>query len=117
MFDVEQLKQMNFDVDATIARFAGNSGMYFKFLGKFLNDKSYENFEKALSENNFEAAEAAVHTLKGVAGNLGMTDLFNVSNNILTQIRNGNTSGIDAMVSELGIEYKRVTDFISGCQD
>lgn len=45
-------------------------------LKKFLDDKTFANLVKAVSEGSGEAALAASHTLKGVCGNLSIERLF-----------------------------------------
>ncbi|MCR4926266.1 MAG: Hpt domain-containing protein [Clostridiales bacterium] len=105
---IKTLKDANFDVDGTLERFAGNFLLLNKFLVKFLDDKSYEGFKNAIAANDYQAAEATIHTLKGVAGNLGLTDLFNISNDILTQIRQGTPENVPAKIPALDSEYSRV---------
>lgn len=107
-----KLGNANFDVEKTVARFAGNVALYQKFLSKFIDDKSYEEFKASLANGDFTAAEGAIHTLKGVAGNLGMTDLFEISNTILTQMRAGNNDNAQ-LVEKLDAEYDRVIQVLN----
>lgn len=64
------------DYDTTMARFINNEKMYIKFLDKFFEDESMDKLGSALGENNLKGAFEAAHTLKGVAGNMGLTPLF-----------------------------------------
>ena len=59
------------DYGITMARFINNEEMYMKFLDKFFEDDS-----TALEGNDLKGAFEAAHTLKGVAGNMGLTPLF-----------------------------------------
>lgn len=62
--------------DALTRRFGGNEKLFLRLLGKFLKDTSYQNFETALDAGDLPAARNHLHCLKGVAGNLGMNDLW-----------------------------------------
>ena len=57
------------------------------FAKKFLDDDSFANLEKALAEQNAEDAFRAVHTLKGVAQNLSLDNLYRVSFTLTENLR------------------------------
>ena len=59
------------------------------FAKKFLEDDSFVNLEKALAEKNAEIAFRAVHTLKGVAQNLSLDNLYKVSFILTESLRGG----------------------------
>ena len=59
------------DYNSTMARFMGKEAMYLKFL----------------EQQDYEAAFAAAHTLKGVVGNMGLTPLFNAVCAIVEPLR------------------------------
>lgn len=64
------------DYGITMARFINNEEMYMKFLDKFFEDDSISRLHTALEGNDLKGAFEAAHTLKGVAGNMGLTPLF-----------------------------------------
>lgn len=57
------------------------------FAKKFLDDDSFANLDKALAEQNAEDAFRAVHTLKGVAQNLSLENLYKVSFTLTENLR------------------------------
>ena len=63
------------DYDKGLEIFMGNRELYHQFLKKFLYNGSYEELCMGLEMGDFAMAEKAACTLKGIAGNLGMTDL------------------------------------------
>ncbi len=69
---LEKLAASGFDVENTLGRFMGNEALYMKFLKKFLQDGNFEALEKAVGQEAYEEAFISAHTLKGVAGNLGL---------------------------------------------
>ena len=58
-----------------------------KFLLKFLDDKSYADLERTLSEGDYKEAFRAAHTLKGVAANLAFTELMERVSELTEQLR------------------------------
>ena len=60
------------DYDTAMRRFMGNEGMYLKCFGMLFQDKNLEKLGKALSSGDLQAAFEAAHTLKGMAGNMGL---------------------------------------------
>ncbi|MEQ2455319.1 Hpt domain-containing protein [Flavonifractor hominis] len=81
------LKAAGVDTDGAVARFMGNTALYERFLRKFPADPSYGQAVVAMETGELEAVLTAVHTLKGVAGNLGMTRLFDACTHMLEYIR------------------------------
>ncbi|MBC8531733.1 Hpt domain-containing protein [Gehongia tenuis] len=75
------------DYSVTMERFMGNEGMYFKFLNMLLEDQSLKNLGAALAASDYQGAFEAAHTLKGVAGNMGLTPLYNVVCEIVEPLR------------------------------
>ncbi|MDO4539805.1 MAG: Hpt domain-containing protein [Syntrophomonadaceae bacterium] len=112
--DEEILKQMSeagIDGENALKRFSGNMAIFKKILLKFPNDKSYDALQKALDARNYEEAERACHTLKGVAGNMGMTALFELCAELHTALHNGNQE-VDALFQPMQRAYREILDFI-----
>ena len=59
-----------------------------KFVGKFLDDDSFDNLSKQLELGNREEAFNAAHTLKGVCANLRFTRLFDSASLLTEELRN-----------------------------
>ena len=53
-----------------------NENMVRKFVLKFPQDNNMALFEESWTKKNYETAFRAMHTLKGVAINLGFTTLY-----------------------------------------
>ena len=58
-----------------------------KFVGKFLDDKSFQLLEDSLKAGNYEEAFRAAHTLKGVTQNLSFTKLYRSSSSLTEALR------------------------------
>ena len=85
----EVYEKIGGDYDDVVRRLMGEK-LVRKFLLKFLDDKSYADLERTLSEGDYKEAFRAAHTLKGVCANLGFTQLFKVSRDITEELRGGN---------------------------
>jgi len=70
-----------------IKRVMNNSKLYVKLLGKFKADTSLQELESAIGAQDWEKAQALAHTIKGVAANLSLTELYNQSLNVETQVK------------------------------
>lgn len=69
------------DLEFGLSQLSGNRELLIKLLGKFQTE--YENLpgqiEILISNNDMESMRRAVHTVKGVSGNLGLSALHLVS--------------------------------------
>ncbi|MDR2942130.1 MAG: Hpt domain-containing protein [Treponema sp.] len=75
------------DFEDGLKRVMNNRAFYVKMLVKFKDDPNIKNLENALTANDYEKAQIAAHTLKGLSGNLSLTELFKQSREIETQIK------------------------------
>lgn len=72
------------DVNEGLERVAGNMKLYIKILKSFYasNKNLTEQLQQAITTGAIETAQRMVHTLKGVAGNIGARDLHLESLNL-----------------------------------
>ena len=80
------------DVDDGIKRVLNNSSLYVKLLGKFKNDTSVKDIEAAFEENDIEKARNLAHTLKGLAANLSLKELYDKVLEFEIQLKGGSFS-------------------------
>lgn len=60
-----------------------------RFLLRYLQDPSFDQLERAVEGADWEAAFRAAHTLKGVAQNLGLGDLYQAAAGLTEALRPG----------------------------
>ncbi|SDG73315.1 hypothetical protein SAMN05216584_11081 [Selenomonas sp. WCT3] len=107
------LEQAGVDYDKGLERFMGNVALYHKFLLKFLNDGSYEEFVTSLSVPDMAMAEKSVHTLKGTAGNLSLMKLFRAADDTVQAIRTTQDhEEIQKLADSVGVIYRKTCDAI-----
>jgi len=72
-----------------VKRVMNNAKLYSRLLTKFRNETKLDDLEAALAAGDMETAQGCAHTIKGVAANLSLTELFKQSLEIETQIKAG----------------------------
>lgn len=87
--DYEYLRNHNFDVDGAVERFAGKTDLYDKYIKLFTEEDSYFNLEDAVTNLDYVNMELYVHSLKGLAGNLGVNSVYNATCVMLKELRTG----------------------------
>ncbi|MDR0442833.1 MAG: Hpt domain-containing protein [Treponema sp.] len=76
---------INFEEGAK--RVMNNTKLYVKLLTKFKNDTNLNDLDAALTANDMEKAQVAAHTMKGLAANLSLTELYKQSMELESQIK------------------------------
>jgi len=77
------------DVEDGLKRVGGNMGLYKKLLQRFIDGKYFDALSDQISSGNSEEAVHAAHTLKGVAANLSLVKVNQLSASIEQQLKNG----------------------------
>jgi two-component system sensor histidine kinase/response regulator len=72
------------DVESGLIRVGGNMKLYKKLLIKLRDDysNSFNEIEEALNNDNLKDAERYAHTVKGVAGNIGVSKLYKIAGDL-----------------------------------
>ena len=68
-------------------RVMNNGKLYAKLLTKFKTDTNLKDLIAFAGAQDWEKAQGAAHTIKGVAANLSLTELYNQSLDVETQIK------------------------------
>ena len=93
-------------------RLMNNEMLLKRLLLKFKDDKNLAGLEQAVAEKSYEDAFHCAHTLKGVAGNLGMEKIMNADVVVVEKLRSENYEGLEADVANLKEAYTPVMDVI-----
>ena len=68
-------------------RVMNNAKLYARLLTKFKTETNLNDLVAFAGAGDWEKAQAAAHTIKGIAANLSLTELFNQSLDVETQIK------------------------------
>jgi HPt (histidine-containing phosphotransfer) domain-containing protein len=90
------------DVAAGLQRIAGNKRLYRDLLTQFAvkHESTGRTISEALASGDRSKAEHLAHSLKGVAGNLGMNEIFQAAGKLEGAIRESQT-GVEDLIEEL----------------
>jgi len=99
-----------------VERFGGNVKSYIKLLHKFAENQAdaISEMTVALQSGDKELAVRLAHTLKGVGGNIGATDLQELGLKLESAIIDDADEQISPLVEETGIELDRIIKLIAG---
>lgn len=75
--------------EETVKRFSGNLELLEKFVRKFPQDENWSSLKHAYESGDWSNMEMIAHTLKGYAGNIGFTKLFDECSEIVRLLRAG----------------------------
>lgn len=100
--------------EAALHHVGGNKALYNKLLGQFCDD--HRDFNQQISNllqtKEKETLLRKIHTLKGVAGTLGMSNLSDLSRRMEASIQQEETGGHTQLFGELSKEMNRVLDVL-----
>lgn len=77
------------DLDAALARIRGNKKLYRRMLGLFLQSTEFDALEESLAQGDLAKAGEYAHSIKGMTGNLTLTAVFELSTQLMNQLRAG----------------------------
>jgi HPt (histidine-containing phosphotransfer) domain-containing protein len=80
------------NVEEALKRVMNNSKLLAKLLKKFKDDKNLIDLEAALAANDLPKSQINAHTLKGLAANLSLTELYKQVLELETQIKAGSVA-------------------------
>ena len=100
------------DFDQACARLM-NERMVTRFVLKVPSDPSMQQLRDAVTAGDNERAFRAAHTLKGVAGNLAFTALYQAASNLTEQLRPLSYPADPALLAALEREYQLALDAIA----
>lgn len=109
---IEALKDMDVDCDVAIERLMGDTEMYLKYIKAFPENKNIVDLEKAVEENDTEKAYTAVHTLKGVALNLSMLPLIDVTSSMVLDFKDGKKEEAMSQVQDVRDVFDEIANVI-----
>ncbi len=114
MINCELLTKAGVDVDQLLKRLMGNESLVQIFIKKFTEDQTFEKLQAAFDEKDMKAAEMASHTLKGMCGNLSLTELFGMFTTQVNLLRSGDFAKAEAMMPELTVCFRQAVAHMNG---
>ncbi|MBR2275054.1 MAG: Hpt domain-containing protein [Lachnospiraceae bacterium] len=113
----EMYEGLGSNYDEVLERLMNNEGLITKLLKKYAEDQNFEKLKAAMAEKNYEDAFTAAHTLKGLAANLGFTELYERVSTLTEKLRGGEYEGNEELLSEVGVKQEAVVSGIGQLAD
>jgi PAS domain S-box-containing protein len=110
------------DVSAALVRLNGQHDLLVRLLRVFAQEhgKTTSDIEAAIARDDFDGALRIVHNLKGVAGTLSATAVFEAARALETGLRDGQRVSLPGMVDRLGkaldIVCRSVSEWTGGAR-
>ena len=99
--------------EETVKRFSGNLDLLEKFVRKFPQDENWLKFKEIVQNDDWSQMEMVAHTLKGYAGNIGFTNLFEPCAEVVKLIREGNQAKAKEVVPQAIAAGEEIEKYIS----
>ncbi len=109
----QKLKEHGIDTDSVTERLGGNYRLYLTICEKFVYDKSYPSLKEALLSGDLSSVGTHLHTLKGVAANLGFLYLHDLCNSLLEQLKQNRLEHFNTDIQKLCLECNQIISILS----
>lgn len=110
--DENRLRAAGINYDAALARFVGKRDIYERYLIKFLDDAHVKGAETAFDQKDYQEMLEQTHALKGLAGTLGLTNLYDISAEIVRNLRDEQFDGLKEKMIRLKAEWENIREVI-----
>lgn len=98
--------------DDALERFMGSEALLVRFLKRFLEDSTYDSLRQAVEAGDWQQTLTASHTLKGMCGNLSMTELYDLFTRQVALLREDKPAEAAALMPAIEAAYRRAADAI-----
>lgn len=101
------------DIDGAMARLGNDMDFFGEMVREFLGyvPDQLSALQEAVGTGDAKTVQTCAHSIKGAAGNLSMTRVFNLALSIENRGRDNDLAGISNLVESLRNEIGRVEDF------
>ena len=113
MDTIEKLGAWGADIPGTMERLLGDKELYGNCLQMFVNDENFSALGKSVTAKKYDQAFNEVHTLKGVAGNLGLVPLFDVLCTMTEALRAKDYSKVDEQYADVMKKYDELKAIVA----
>ena len=87
-----------------------NDALITRMINKFMSGDAIDSVISSYESKDYRALFSSAHTLKGVAGNLSLTPLFEIASSITEATRNQDGVNLDKEIAELKEVYASIKE-------
>lgn len=110
-----QMDRLGVHTQEAIDRFMGNEALFLSFVCKLPEKLDFTRIHSGLEEEDEDAFYLHVHSLKGMAGNLGLVPIYDCAQAILVEFRTSkfkNKKKLAALLQEAETESQTLSALI-----
>lgn len=97
----DKLAAFGIDYADAMDRFGGNAALYERLAAKYLDDTRFVGLVAAMAAHDYDEAYRQAHSLKGLAGNLSFTRLYQAASFVCEALRNGEPARAEGHLPEV----------------
>lgn len=121
MGKLDSLKELGVNIDSGLQRMLGKEDLYLKLLRSFVAGDYIQALDAELSKakddaSNIEAAGKAAHAIKGVAANLELTDILEISKSMEMALKSNELGIALEQFPKLEENFNLLTEEVSKIQ-
>ena len=109
---LDELKELGVNVDEGINRLMGNASLYEKMLGTFVNMMDKSTVDPDFDGDNYGDVIETTHAIKGAAGNLSITPVYDAYTEIVDLLRAGQPEQAREVLKKVLPVQKEIVDCI-----
>ena len=98
---LDKLRAMGVDVDDGLKRLMGNEKLYKRLLGSFVKMIRTQAVDPDFDENEYTEAIEKAHSIKGTAGKLSLTPIYEAYTEILNLLRTDKPAEAKAVLAKV----------------
>ena len=109
---LEELKSLGVDVDGGIKRLSGKQSLYERMMFKFLDMMKKSVISPDFDSNDYTDVIEVAHALKGAAGNLSVTPIYEAYGQIVDLLRNQKPEEARKILEDILPKQKEILECI-----
>ncbi len=109
---LDELRALGVDVDDGLKRLMGNEKLYTRLLGSFVKMIRDQEVTEDFDASDCTQTIEKVHSVKGTAGNLSLTPIFEAYNEMLNLLRTGKPEEAREVLRKVLPVQKEIVDCI-----
>jgi len=98
---LDELRTLGVDVDDGLKRLMGNEKLYKRLLGSFVKMIGTQAVDSDFDESDYKEAIEKAHSIKGTAGNLSLTPIYESYSEILNLLRTDKPAEAKAVLAKV----------------
>lgn len=107
LFDI--LEEKGCEPRSAIGRMMDNEEFYLRYLVQIPNNENYDSFLKHIESGDCTLAERAIHSMKGMALNLGLLPVSDIAVDIISDLRAGELESAKSKIPEFAQVYSDIS--------